>query len=89
MLCSKCKHKHYDHCEDCMECDLFEDDFPEEYQRKDECGCVFNERTIESRIKVKEEKYHQFVKELIIDFQKERARNESTKTNRENTRLLG
>lgn len=64
MLCSKCKHKHYDYCEDCMECDLFADEFPEEYERKDECGCIFNERTIVSRIKAKEEEYHQFVKEM-------------------------
>lgn len=55
MLCSKCNHKHYDYCEDCMECDLFEDEFPEEYERKDECGCIFNERTIVSRLKAKEE----------------------------------
>lgn len=64
MLCSKCKHKHFDYCEDCMVCDLFEDDFPEEYERKDERGCIFNERTIVSRIKVKEEEYYQFAKEM-------------------------
>ena len=57
MLCSKCKHKHYDYAEDCMMCDLFDDEFPEEYERKDESGCIFNERTIVSRIKAKEEEF--------------------------------
>lgn len=64
MLCSDCKHKHYDYCEDCMECDLFEDEFPEEYERKDECGCIFNERTIVSRLKAKEEQERQFYQGL-------------------------
>ena len=64
MLCSKCKHMHYDYCEDCMECDLFEDDFPEEYQRKDEEGCIFNERTIISRLKAKEEEEKKFYDRL-------------------------
>lgn len=55
MLCSKCNHMHYDYCEDCMECDLFCNDFPEEYERKDGEGCIFNERTIISRLKAKQE----------------------------------
>ena len=67
MLCSKCKHMHYDYCEDCMECDLFEDEFPEEYQRKDECGCIFNERTIVSRLKAKEKEEIQFYQRMAED----------------------
>lgn len=67
MLCSKCKHMHYDYCEDCMECDLFYDEFPEEYQRKDEEGCIFNERTIIARIKAKEEQELKFLQEVCKD----------------------
>ena len=67
MLCSKCKHKHYDYTEDCMECDLFEYEFPEEYERKDENGCIFNERTIVSRIKAKEERDLKFLQEVCED----------------------
>ncbi len=67
MLCSKCKHKHYDYADDCMECDLFEYEFPEEYQRKDEEGCIFNERTIVSRIKAKEEEELKFLDKVCED----------------------
>lgn len=72
MLCSKCNHKHYDYCEDCMECDLFEDEFPEEYERKDENGCIFNERTIVSRLKAKQEQEIKFYKKMYEDIVAER-----------------
>ncbi|MBR1904888.1 MAG: hypothetical protein IJ819_00295 [Clostridiales bacterium] len=50
-----------------MECDLFEYEFPEEYQRKDEEGCIFNERTIVSRIKAKEEEELKFLDKVCED----------------------
>ena len=81
MLCSKCNHMHYDYCEDYMECDLFCDDFPEEYQRKDEEGCIFNERTIVSRIKAKQEEEAKFYQKMYEDMERElleeRGKNET------------
>lgn len=76
MLCSKCNHKHYDYIDNCMECDLFEYEFPEEYQRKDEEGCIFNERTIVSRLKAKEEEEMQFYQRMAEDMMAEQAESE-------------
>lgn len=73
MLCCNCKHKHYDYCEDTMVCDLFEGDIPEECQRKDEEGCIFNEATIVSRIQQKELEFINFYKEMFEDIVKERG----------------
>ena len=75
MLCSKCKHKHYDYADDCIECDLFEFEFPEEYQRKDEEGCVFNERTIVSRLKAKQEHEIKFYLKMYEDMVAEGEKN--------------
>lgn len=74
MLCSKCTHKHYDYADDCMECDLFEYEFPEEYERKDEEGCIFNERTIISRLKAKEEREIEFYKKMGEDIARDLLR---------------
>lgn len=76
MLCCNCKHKHYDPCEDTMVCDLFEDDFPEEYERKDGEGCIFNENTIKGRIKAKEEAIIEFYKEMLEEIERERGSND-------------
>ena len=76
MLCSKCNHMHYDYIEDCMVCDLFEDEFPEEYERKDENGCIFNERTIVSRLKAKAEQEIKFYQRMLEDMMTEQAESE-------------
>lgn len=73
MLCCNCKHKHYDYCEDTMVCDLFEDDFPEEYERKDEEGCIFNEVTIVSRLKQKESEFINFIEGMAEEIERERG----------------
>ena len=51
MLCKNCKHKHYDWADDAIECDLEDYEFSEDYMRKDDEGCIYNERTIQKRLK--------------------------------------
>lgn len=71
MLCKNCKHKHYDYAEDTIECDLAEYEFSEDYKRKDDEGCIYNERTIQKRLREYQEEEMEMLRAICEDIARE------------------
>ena len=70
MKCEGCKHIYYPYYEESYtECEVFGDEIPEKYERKDGKGCICNERTLQKLLRLNEEAWAKECEEMVEFFE--------------------